>query len=98
MNMSFFRKLLLPGIVVLGSMFALPASATSSYDGPWTVQVETNAGSCLPSASYMILVLDGMLSGPADVSGKISSEGSVRASIGGAYATGQMQGKSGSGK
>jgi len=75
-----------------------PAFAQTPYDGLWNVTVLTRSGSCEPSARYPLTVIDGKVSGAADVSGSVGREGIVRVSIGGAYANGQLNGNSGSGK
>jgi hypothetical protein len=78
---------------------AAPAAAQSPYDGLWNVTIVTKTGSCEPSASSTLTVADGKISGAgANVSGSIGHEGLVRVSINGAYANGQLNGKSGSGK
>ena len=51
-------------------------------------------GSCEPTAHYAITVLDGKISGLANVSGTVSQSGNVRVSIGAAYANGQLEGSS----
>jgi hypothetical protein len=80
--------------------FAGAASAAeNSYDGLWNVTIVTKTGSCEPTARYPLTVSDGRISAPgADVSGKVGPEGTVRVSIGPAYANGQLSGNSGSGK
>jgi hypothetical protein len=91
------------GTVVLGSLLAgaavTSAVAQSSYDGLWQVTIVTNTGSCEPSARSTLTVTDGKISGPGtNVSGSIGREGLVKVSINGAYANGQLNGNSGSGK
>lgn len=89
-------------IIVLGAIAAtcpiVPAFAQTPYDGLWNVTVLTRAGSCEPSARYPLTVTDGKVSGAPDVSGSVGRQGIVRVSIGGAYANGQLNGNSGSGK
>jgi hypothetical protein len=62
------------------------------------VTILTKAGSCEPSARYPLRVTNGKISGAADVSGSIGRAGIVKVSILGAYANGQLNGNSGSGK
>ncbi|MGJ5180463.1 hypothetical protein ACQR16_24850 [Bradyrhizobium oligotrophicum] len=84
-------------ILVGGS--AAPAFAQSLYDGQWQVTIVTNSGSCEPQASSTLTVADGKISAAgANVSGSIGREGLVKVSINGAYANGQLNGNSGSGK
>jgi type 1 fimbria pilin len=81
------------------ALTAAPAFAGNDYDGLWTVTVVTKAGSCEPSTSSTLTVTDGKVSAPgAAVSGSVGREGLVRVSINGAYANGQLNGKTGSGK
>jgi type 1 fimbria pilin len=78
---------------------AAPAVAQSPYDGLWSVTIVTKTGSCEPTASSTLTVADGKVSAAgANVSGSIGHEGLVKVSINGAYANGQLNGKSGSGK
>jgi type 1 fimbria pilin len=83
-----------------GALAAAPATAADkSYDGLWNVTVVTKSGSCEPSTSSTLTVSDGKVSaGGAPVSGTVGREGLVRVSINGAYANGQLSGKTGSGK
>ena len=84
---------------ILAGSAALPAFAQSPYDGQWQVTIVTNAGSCEPTASSTLIVSDGRISAAgANVSGSIGREGLVKVSINGAYANGQINGNSGSGK
>jgi hypothetical protein len=83
------------------SLAAIPtqASSQSAYDGLWHVTIVTKTGTCEPSASYPLTVSDGKVSAPgADVSGSVGREGTVRVSIRGAFANGQLNGNAGSGK
>jgi hypothetical protein len=76
-----------------------PAAAQTPYDGLWNVTIVTKTGTCEPSSRSTLTVADGRISAPgAAVSGSIGREGLVRVSIGGAYANGQLNGNSGSGK
>jgi hypothetical protein len=81
-----------------GAFIAVPAVAQTPYDGMWNVTILTKAGSCEPSVQYPLTVTDGRVSGAADVSGRIGREGTVKVSIRGAYANGQLNGNGGSGK
>src|SRR5215470_16453931 len=78
---------------------AAPALAQQPFDGVWSVTIVTKSGSCEPTASSTLTVTDGRISAAgADVSGSIGREGLVRVSINGAYANGQLNGNTGSGK
>lgn len=89
--------------LVLASLFsvaaAAPALAGHPFDGQWNVTVVTKSGSCEPSTSSTLTISDGRISAAgAPISGTIGREGLVRVSINGAYANGQLNGNSGSGK
>jgi hypothetical protein len=90
------------GTIALGFMavtcVVAPAFAQTPYDGLWNVTILTKAGSCEPSVRYPLTVIDGKVSGAADVSGSVGREGIVRVSIRGAYANGQLNGNGGSGR
>ncbi|MGC2775256.1 MAG: hypothetical protein WA418_06410 [Bradyrhizobium sp.] len=91
-GMAFVASILVGGT-------AAPAFAQSPYDGQWQVTIMTSSGSCEPTASSTLTVADGKISGPgANVTGSIGREGLVKVSINGAYANGQLNGNSGSGK
>jgi hypothetical protein len=64
----------------------------------WDVTVETRSGSCEQVAHFRLSVLDGKVTGPEDVSGRVGSEGFVKVSLRGAYANGQLAGNAGSGR
>ncbi len=81
------------------ALAATPASAQTPYDGLWNVTIVTKAGTCEPTTRSTLTVADGKVSAAgASVSGSIGREGLVRVSIAGAYANGQLNGNSGSGK
>jgi hypothetical protein len=83
----------------LTALASVPAAAETPYDGLWNVTIVTKTGSCEPSARLPVTVTDGKVSGSgADVTGSIGREGSVRVSIRGSYANGQLSGNYGSGK
>src|SRR3954469_2321641 len=78
---------------------AAPASAQSPYDGLWQVTVVTKTGSCDAQTTSTLTGTEGKVSSSgAPISGSVGSGGLVRVSINGAYANGQLIGKSGSGK
>ncbi len=84
---------------IMTATVAAPASAQTPYDGQWQVTIVTSSGSCEPTASSTLIVTDGKISAAgANVSGSIGREGLVKVSINGAYANGQLNGNSGSGK
>ena len=97
---AFLVSALLASTLTAATAFtAAPAFAGNDYDGLWTVTVVTKAGSCEPSTSSTLTVTDGKVSAAgAAISGSVGREGLVRVSINGAYANGQLSGKTGSGK
>ncbi len=84
-------------IAVFCGCLAVPAfvNAKTPCDGVWNVKIETRAGSCDPSASYAVTVMDGKVSGPGNVSGTVGRSGNVRVSIGAAYANGNSMARRG---
>jgi hypothetical protein len=80
------------------TLAAAPASAQTPYDGLWQVTVVTKTGSCEPTTSSTLTVTDGKVSAGGTPAGSVGREGLVRVSINGAYANGQLNGKTGSGK
>jgi len=85
--------------MAIGLHFTAPAIAQTPYDGVWNVTVETRTGSCEPSVRYPVTVSDGKISAAgADITGNVGRDGRVRASIRGAFAIGNIEGSSGSGK
>jgi hypothetical protein len=98
-----FMRLNRIGSFLIASAFAalasVPAFAQQPFDGVWNVTIVTKSGSCEPTASSTLTVTEGKISAAgADISGSIGREGLVRVSINGAYANGQLNGNSGSGK
>jgi hypothetical protein len=100
--MRLFRmRPLLAASLVVGALTASSATsfAQTPYDGLWNVTIITSSGSCEPTSRYPLTVSDGRISAPgSDVNGKVGREGLVRVSIGAAYANGQLNGNTGSGK
>jgi type 1 fimbria pilin len=93
------RAVFFASIFAAAASLAAPAIAQTPYDGLWNVTIVTKTGSCEPSTHSTLTVTDGKVSAAgADVTGSIGREGLVRVSIGGAYANGQLNGSTGSGK
>jgi hypothetical protein len=86
------------GLIFITAFVAVPAIAQTPYDGTWNVTVVTKTGNCETTAHYPLTVVDGKVSGAADVSGTVGREGLVKVSIRGAYANGQLNGNAGSGR
>jgi len=100
MRSTRIRDLLVASIAASAVIVAAaPVSAQQPYDGLWQVTVVTKTGSCEPSTSSTVTVTNGRISAQgAAISGTVGSGGLVRVSINGAYANGQLNGNSGSGK
>lgn len=99
MRFNRIHDLLFASLLACPALAAAPASAQTPYDGLWSVTVLTKSGSCEPSTSSILTVTDGKITAQgAPISGSVGREGLVRVSINGAYANGQLNGNSGSGK
>ena len=100
--MRFGRTRLPFAVLVATTAFgisAMSAKAQSPYDGTWQVTINTQTGSCEPSASYPLTVSDGVVTAAgAEVSGKVGREGIVKVNIKGVYANGQLNEHQGSGR
>ena len=90
--------LLAAALVGASALASAPTFAENAYDGLWNVTVVTKSGNCQPSTSSTLTVADGKVSAGGAISGSVGREGLVRVSINGAYANGQLSGKTGSGK
>jgi hypothetical protein len=71
------------------------ADARTAYDGSWSLSVVTQSGDCAPTYQFQLQIIDGIVSyqGPANVRGRVSSDGAVSVSV-----TTEGQHASGSGK
>jgi len=85
-------------LIAFAQFLIAPAQAKTPFDGTWDVAVVTQAGSCDSSSHYRLTVHDGKVFGSGDVSGRVTDDGYVRVSLGGSYANGQLEGRSGSGR
>jgi hypothetical protein len=82
----------------------LPAHA-ASFEGPWSVLVQTTRGSCEPSARFGILIRGGAVyyigGGAVSVSGRVTPSGQVSVSVSSngqsAYGSGRLANGRGSG-
>jgi hypothetical protein len=99
MRSNRISKLLFASFLATAAVAAAPAKAQQPYDGLWQVTVVTKTGSCDAQTTSTVTVSEGKVTGSGSpVSGTVGSGGLVRVSINGAYANGQLSGKSGSGK
>lgn len=85
-------------LTIFGSISPAAAAAEKPHDGMWNVTIIINTGECQPSANYPLVVADGKISGPANVSGRVGQEGTVKVYVGGAFANGQLNGNLGRGR
>jgi hypothetical protein len=97
MRRTRIRVLFAASLFTAAAGLAAQASTNHPYDGAWSVTVVTKNGSCDAQTTSTLMVTDGKISG-GPISGSVSTGGLVRVSINGAYANGQLSGKSGSGK
>src|SRR5436190_14274652 len=99
MRSNRIRNLLFASFLATAALAAAPAVAQQPYDGLWQVTVVTKTGSCDAQTTSTLTVSEGKVTASgAPISGTVGSGGLVRVSINGAYANGQLSGKSGSGK
>jgi len=103
------KQILTTLVLAAGALASAQASAEpADYNGTWSVQLMTESGSCDRSASYTLAVEDGRVryipsgnEARISVSGQVGPSGSVsigvRQGLGGADASGRLQGGSGSG-
>jgi hypothetical protein len=85
-------------IALICCLSTAASAAAAQFDGVWDVTIRTIAGSWEPTAHYAVTVTEGKVFGPENVSGTVGRSGNVRVSIGAAYANGQLDGNTGSGK
>jgi hypothetical protein len=94
------------GISLAGALgAAVPAAATPSYDGQWSVMIVTQKGTCDAAYRYPIRIANGALlnDGPSliTVSGKVGGNGAVTVMVSAgdksANGTGRLSGKTGAG-
>jgi hypothetical protein len=84
---------------------AVPAAATPSYDGVWSVVIVTEKGSCDRAYRYPVRISKGALlndgPSPITVSGKVAGNGAVTVTVSygdmSANGSGRLSGKIGAG-
>jgi hypothetical protein len=68
-----------------GALAAVPAAATPSYDGIWSVMIVTEKGSCDRAYRYPVRISNGTLlnegSSPITISGKVGGSGAVNVTV-----------------
>lgn len=84
---------------------ASPTFARSSFDGDWSVVIETRDGACTPMLRYPVAISNGIVTNAADtsaaVTGRVAPTGAVRVTVqsGGSWArgSGRLSATSGTG-
>jgi hypothetical protein len=69
----------------VAAVSATPLAQAASFDGPWSVLVNTTRGPCDQSYRYGVMIRGGSVSylggGAVSVSGRVSSSGQVSVSV-----------------
>jgi hypothetical protein len=80
-------------LLAAGSIVS-PTFARSSFDGEWSVMIETRGGACPPTLRYPVAITNGIVTNggeaPASVQGRVAPTGAVRVMVqsGGSWASG----------
>ena len=81
--------------LALGSLaVSNPALARSTFDGEWSVLIQTRGGACPAALRYPVAITNGIVSNggetPATVQGRVAPTGAVRVTVqsGGSWASG----------
>ena len=53
------------------------ATAGTPYDGAWSLSIVTERGTCEPAYRFGVQIVDGAVTGPGNLSGRVSSAGLV---------------------
>ena len=103
MTMSAFRKTALT-LLLAGILPAMPAAASTTFDGQWSVQIASSSSTCTNGASVSIGISNGQVaSNTASVSasGRVADAGNISVTlisgIKRAAGFGRLSGSSGSG-
>jgi hypothetical protein len=104
MTMSAFRKTKLASLLFAGLMLAMPAAASTTFDGQWSVQIASSSSACTNGASVSIGISNGQVaSNTASVSasGRVADAGIINVTLSTgikrAVGFGRLSGSSGSG-
>ncbi len=98
------RNLLAAAAVLAAVALASNPARAASFEGPWSVTIITQAGSCDAAYNFPLEVQGGRIisTGSAALSGRVSGGGVVSVSIrngeSGGSASGRLSGNSGSGR
>ena len=103
MTMSAFRKTALT-LLLAGILPAMPAAASTTFDGQWSVQIASSSSTCTNGASVSIGISNGQVaSNTASVSasGRVADAGMIGVTLSSgikrAAGLGRLSGSSGSG-
>jgi hypothetical protein len=103
MTMSAFRKTALT-LLLAGILPAMPAAASTTFDGQWSVQIASSSSTCTNGASVSIGISNGQVaSNTASVSasGRVADAGMISVTLSSgikrAAGFGRLSGSSGSG-
>jgi hypothetical protein len=94
-NKSRFRLCIPACVLALISVgIASPSFARSSFDGDWSVVIQTRGGACPATIRYPVAITNGVVTNagdaPVSVRGRVAPNGGVRVMVqsGGAWANG----------
>lgn len=90
-------------LAALAALAPGKARAAMPFDGNWTVSIMTQSGSCNPTYTFPVSIVDGRLDGAnGALLGSVNSRGGVNVMMGGSdrrgSASGRLSGNSGSGR
>jgi hypothetical protein len=87
-------KLFIPVLALAAVGITSPSFARSSFDGDWSVVIQTRGGACPATIRYPVAITSGVVvnagDAPASVRGRVAPNGGVRVTVqsGGASASG----------
>jgi hypothetical protein len=97
------RVVTMTAALAISTISAVTSASAAPFDGSWSVLIVTRSGTCDPTFRTSVSVSNGVVSGQgaANVSGRVSNNGSVsvHVSSGGSAASGsgRLRGNSGGG-
>jgi hypothetical protein len=103
MTMSAFRKTALT-LLLAGILPAMPAAASTTFDGQWSVQIASSSSTCTNGASVSIGISNGQVASnttSVSASGRVADAGIISVTLSSgikrAAGFGRLSGSSGSG-
>jgi len=82
--MSAFRKAFLASLLWAGLSFTAPASASTSFDGQWSVQIASSNATCTSGASVSIGIANGQVASTTasvSASGRVAEAGTISVTL-----------------